>query len=80
MAKLSDLDLKYQVFMKLYRYRRLDWRPGATLKKPLSEARVAMIRSAASYQDDQLPFDPSIRGGDYSYRVIPLETELQACA
>jgi D-proline reductase (dithiol) PrdB len=25
---------------------------------------------------DQPPFDTSIRGGDYSYRIIPLDTDL----
>ena len=31
MAKISDLKLAYQVFMKAYPYRRVDWRPGARL-------------------------------------------------
>ena len=76
MAKLTDLKLKYQIFMKLYRYRSLDWRPGTALKKPLSEARVAVVTTAAFYEPDQAPFDESIRGGDCSYRIIPLETDL----
>jgi D-proline reductase (dithiol) PrdB len=76
MAKLTDLKLKYRIFMKLYRYRSVDWRPGTALKKPLSEARVAVVTTAAFYKPDQAPFDESIRGGDYSYRIIPLETDL----
>jgi D-proline reductase (dithiol) PrdB len=75
-AKLSDLRLKYQLFMKAYPYRRVDWRPGATLKMPLAEARVAVVTTAAYYGPDQPPFDTSIRGGDYSYRSIPLDTDL----
>ncbi|HEX8984021.1 MAG TPA: hypothetical protein VF767_01265 [Bryobacteraceae bacterium] len=43
MAKLSDLKLNYQVFMKAYPYRKLDWRPGACLSKPLGEARIALV-------------------------------------
>jgi D-proline reductase (dithiol) PrdB len=78
MAKISDLKLAYQVFMKAYPYRRVDWRPGARLKKPLSEARIAVVTTAAFFRPDQPPFDTSIRGGDYSYRVIPIDTDLSA--
>ncbi len=78
MAKLSDLKLAYQVFMKAYPYRRVDWSPGARLNKPLREARVAIVTTAAFFKPDQLPFDVSIRGGDFSYRVLPLDTDLSA--
>lgn len=76
MAKISDLKLVYQVFAKAYPYRRVDWRPGARFKKPLCEARVAVVTTAAFFRPDQPPFDTSIRGGDYSYRVIPIDTDL----
>ena len=76
MAKLSDLKLTYQIFMRAYPYRKVDWRPGARLSKPLGEARVAVVATAASFKPDQLPFDGSIRGGDCSYRVLPLDTVL----
>jgi D-proline reductase (dithiol) PrdB len=76
MANISDLKLAYQVFMKAYPYRKVDWHPGARLKKPLSEARVAVVTTAAFFRPDQPPFDTSIRGGDYSYRIIPIDTDL----
>src|SRR5260370_7053696 len=76
MAKISDLKLAYQVFMKAYPYRRVDWLPGARLKKPLTEARVAVVTTAAFFRPEQPPFDTSIRGGDYSYRLIPIDTHL----
>ena len=76
MAKITDLKFAYQVFMKAYPYRKVDWRPGARLEKPLSEARVAIVTTAAFFRPDQSPFDTSIRGGDYSYRVIPADTDL----
>ena len=76
MAKISDLKLAYQVFMKAYPYRKVDWPPGARLKKPLSETRVAVVTTAAFFRPDQPPFDTSIRGGDYSYRIIPIDTDL----
>ncbi len=78
MAKLSDLKLRYQIFMRTYRYRQFDWRPGAVLKKPLSESRIAVVTTAAFFLPEQAPFDPSMRGGDCSFREIPLVTNLDA--
>ena len=77
MAKLSDLNLQDRMFMEMYRYRRIDWRPGAVLGKPLSEARIAIVTSAAYFRPDQEPFDLSVRGGDTSYRTIPADTDLK---
>jgi D-proline reductase (dithiol) PrdB len=71
MATLSDLSLKYRLFMRTYRYRRVDWTPGAVLSRPLSEARLAAITTAGLYLPTQEAFDDSIRGGDSSYRIIP---------
>ncbi len=78
MAKISDLKLAYQIFMKAYPYRRVDWLPGAHLQKPLTEARVAVVTTAAFFRPDQPAFDTSIRGGDYSYRIIPIDTDLNS--
>lgn len=78
MANISDLPLKYRIFLRAYPYRRVDWSPGAVLRKPLSEARVAAMTSAGYYLPDQLPFDSSIRGGDTSCRVIPSHADVQA--
>jgi D-proline reductase (dithiol) PrdB len=75
-AKTSDLKLGYQVFMKAYPYRTADWSPGARLGKPLREARVAAITTAAFFKPDQPPFEVSIRGGNFSYRVLPSDTAL----
>ena len=80
MASLADLPLKYRLFMRSYAYRSVDWRPGAVLNKPLSEARIAAITTAAFYAPDQTPFDESIRGGDVSFRTIPLDTDVRTLA
>ncbi len=77
MARLSDLKLKYRLYMQAYPYRRIDWRPGTQLQKPLSESKIAVLTSAAFYGVDQKPFDPTIRGGDYSYREIPEDVALE---
>lgn len=80
MAKISDLKFAYQVFMRAYPYRKVDWHPGARLEKPISEARIAFVTTAAFSRPDQPPFDTTIRGGDYSYRVIPADTDLSTLA
>jgi D-proline reductase (dithiol) PrdB len=76
MARLSDLKLKYRLLMEAYPYRRLEWRPGSVLRKSLSEARIAVVTTAAFFRPDHAPFDPSIRGGDCSFREIPADTPL----
>jgi len=78
MARLSDLKLAYRLFMQAYPYRRVDWRPGARLVKPLPETRIALVTSAGFYMPDQPPFDPAIRGGDWSFREIPNGADLPA--
>jgi len=75
-ANLSDLKFRYRIFMKRYRYRQLDWRPGSVLSKPLSESQVAVVTTAAFFRPDQKPFDASVPGGDYSFREIPSDTDL----
>lgn len=78
MAQLSDLKLAYRLFMEAYPYRRVDWRPGTRLDKPLSEARIAVVTTAGYYLPGQAPFDHSIRGGDCGFRVIPSDTDLRS--
>jgi D-proline reductase (dithiol) PrdB len=75
MARISDLKPAHQLFLKAYPYRRVDWRPGAELRKPLAEARLALVTTAGFYLPDQAPFDRSIRAGDCSYRVIPRDID-----
>lgn len=76
MASISDLKWKYRALMRAYSYRTHDWRPGASLEKPLSGARVAVVTTAALHPPDQPAFDEGIKGGDVSYRTIPAEADL----
>lgn len=76
MASLDDLKLSYRVFMRAYPYRSVDWQPGAHLAKPLSEAVIAVVTTAAFYLPSQAPFDETIRGGDWSFREIPVDADL----
>lgn len=75
MAKLTDLNLRYQLFMRRYRYRSVDWAPGARLKGPLNSVHLALITTAALHLPDQPPFDSSIKGGDAGFRIIPSDAD-----
>ena len=77
MARLEDLTLSDRLFVKAYRFRSLDWSPGARLQKPLGEANLALITSAGLHLPGQPAFDLETRGGDWSYREIPSTAQLQ---
>jgi len=76
MAKISDLKLRYRIFMKTYRYRSYSWGSGSQLTKPLSQCKIAVITTAGFYLPDQEPFDEEYKGGDPSYREIPQDCDL----
>lgn len=76
MAKLSDLPLVVQLFLKAYRFRENDPIPWTPLKKPLSECKVALVTTAGFYLETQVPFDEGYRGGDPSFREIPQAHEM----
>ncbi len=71
MGDLSEFSLKVQLFLRAYRWRRIDPVPWTPLKKPLSECRVALVSSAGFVLPGQEPFDDKKRGGDSSFREIP---------
>ncbi|MCM3877063.1 MAG: glycine/betaine/sarcosine/D-proline family reductase selenoprotein B [Thermoanaerobaculia bacterium] len=77
MARLSDLSLRNRVFMARYRYRALDPVPFARPRKPLGEARVALVTTGGVYLRSQVPFDCTVRGGDSSFREIPSGTAVE---
>jgi len=76
MATFSDLSFRHRIFMKTYRYRTYDWSPGTRLAKPLHDACIALVTTAAFYLPEQEAFDHSARGGDFTYREIPRDVEL----
>jgi D-proline reductase (dithiol) PrdB len=78
LGDLSEFPLKYKLFLKAYPWRRIDPVPWAPLKKPLKDSRAAVVTSAGLVQPGQEPFDDSIRGGDYSFREIPADTDVSA--
>jgi D-proline reductase (dithiol) PrdB len=76
MARLEDLSFPHRMFMRAYRFRSVDWLPGASLKKPLSESKFALITTAAMHLPEQPAFDPNICGGDCSFRELPVDADL----
>lgn len=77
MASLSDLKFTYRIYMKGYRYRSFDWRPGTKLTKPLAEARVAVVTTSSFHLPEQQPFEEKFRGGDFTYRELPADCDLR---
>lgn len=80
MGELSELPLKWRLFLQAYPWRRIDPVPWTPLSKPLAQCRLALVSSAGFILRDQAPFDASIRGGDPSFREIPADTEVSALA
>ncbi|MEP6866036.1 MAG: glycine/sarcosine/betaine reductase selenoprotein B family protein, partial [Deltaproteobacteria bacterium] len=77
MAVFADLPLWLRATLRVYPWRRIDPVPCAVLRKPLSECRVALVTSAGVVPAGQPPFDESVRGGDYSYRVVAGDVDVQ---
>jgi len=80
MASFSDLSLKERLFLLGYRFRRIDPIPWAAPRKPLIESRVALVSTCGVSLPGQDPFDLSVRGGDFSYREIPADTDVSRLA
>jgi hypothetical protein len=76
LGDLSEFPLKYKLFLKAYPWRRVDPVPWTALKKPVKDSRLALVSSAGFIKPGQEPFDESIRGGDYSFREIPSDTDV----
>ncbi len=77
MACLEKLSLSYRLFMKAYRSRSVDWSPRGHLAEPLSQARLALITTAGLHLAEQPPFDNGLRGGDFSFRELPVSVDIQ---
>lgn len=71
MGDLSEFSLRWRIFLKTYRWRRIDPVPWAPLRKPLARCRVALVTSAAFSLPGQARFDETVKGGDSSFREIP---------
>jgi len=75
MGDIGEFSLKVQIFLRAYRWRRIDPVPWTPLAKPLSACRVALVSSAGFVLPGQEPFDAEKRGGDPSFRKIPADVD-----
>lgn len=78
MGDLAEFSGAVRLFLRAYRWRRIDPVPWARLERPLAEARVALVTSAALALPEQEPFDAGVRGGDPSYRVLPGDLDVSS--
>lgn len=74
--ELSELGFTLRTFLKAYRWRRIDPVPRTTLAKPLGKCRVALVSSAGLVVPGDRPFDETVKGGDFSHRVIPSDADV----
>lgn len=79
MATFDDLVFSHRLFMKAYPFSHyaFDPVPCTPMRKPLKEARIALVTSAGVHLPEQVAFDQSIKGGDTSFREIPNTVETQ---
>ena len=70
--KLSDQSYSTKKFIQFYNWKNCKPETSNSLKKDLSECRIAIVSSAGLIvKDKQKPFDANIKRGDCSYRIIP---------
>jgi D-proline reductase (dithiol) PrdB len=73
---LAEFPLPVRVFLRAYRWRRIDPIPWSPLRKPLSRARVALVASAGLSLPGEPRFDASVHGGDPSFRWIARDVDV----
>jgi D-proline reductase (dithiol) PrdB len=78
LATVDELSLPVRLFLKGYRWRRIDPVPWMPLQKPLREAKVGLVSSAGFVVPGQEPFASNLSGGDGSFREIPWDTDVSA--
>ncbi len=78
MVENRQLPLAVRVFMATYRWRRVHPVPVARRAGSLRESRVALVSTAGLVVPGDPPFDQDVRGGDWSWRVIPADADVQS--
>ena len=78
MGSLKEFPLKYRLYLKTYRWRRIDPVPWTPLEKPLENCRLALVSSAGIVSSDQDPFDNLTSGGDPNIREISSAVDVES--
>lgn len=74
MVHQSELSLPLRLYLKTYPWRILPPMNAASIRRPIRACRVAIVSSAGLVVPGDEPFDPEVRGGDWSIRVISCDT------
>jgi len=74
MGSLEEFSTSIRLFLRAYRWRRIDPVPWHPLPWPLAECRVGIVTSAGFIEPGTEPFNPQTRGGDTSFRTISADT------
>lgn len=78
MGEISEFSLPIRAYLKTYRWRTNDPVPFSPLKKKLARCRLAIVSTAGLALSDQPPFDDTLKGGDWTYRVIPQSSDTRS--
>jgi D-proline reductase (dithiol) PrdB len=76
MGSIDEFSLSVRLFLKAYRWRRIDPVPWTPLARPLAESRLALVSSAGFLLPGQEPFAAHLSGGDGSFREIPSDVDV----
>ena len=74
MPRLETLSEVQRRMLQMFPCVEHDDSPWTTMRKPLSESRVALVTSAGLHLRKDKPFISDPNGGDSSYRVLPRRT------
>lgn len=70
MATARDLSITDRLWLRTYQFRRVEPLAWSPPERPLSRCRVAIVSTAGLYGPEDEPFR-KVKGGDYSFRVVP---------
>ncbi len=75
MGDPKEFSKAVRLSLSVYPWRRVDPVPWAPLERDLSRSRVALVSTAGFVLPGQAAFDGAVKGGDYSFREIPWNTD-----
>jgi D-proline reductase (dithiol) PrdB len=76
MAVINELSLPLRAFLRFYRWRSLDPVPWTRMTKRLAEANLSIISTGGLIERSQPEFDRWVQGGDYSFRTIAADADV----
>lgn len=76
MGDVDEFSLPVRLFLRAYRWRKVDPVPWTPLARPLSACRLALVSSAGFVAPGQDAFDEGKPGGDVSFREIPSDIDV----